>query len=283
MRNSRKLVDGDIIMPQVVMPEDSGDEVQVSHIILSQDDMLDAMPPIDESRLDNRGFVVSGWFLVRAWLVWMLCLVIIASIAIFLWFVLPKYLPQSFFDFWEQHWLLQGTASLGKSYLRDVFLVGICVAFMYQLFWMKDHFAHTKSGWHIVDTDISKGSSSFRVSLCFLNDAYDLLTPPVRKSIFRRVKATFFAVRKLHKKLTEQDLRHKRDLKEIKKCINELNNSLQDIRKHIDDHLSKAKGPMSKPIVESDSQKDNASQVTQPKSGMWGRFFGKLKFWGKKK
>lgn len=282
MNNTKNVIDSGIIMPHVPMSEDSVDEVQVPPILPVRDDVLDVMPPVEESRPSNRGFVVSGWFLVRAWLAWMFCLVIVASVAIFLWFVLPYYLPQSFFDFWEQHWLLQGIASLGKSYLRDVFLVGICVAFVYQLFWMKDHFAHTKSGWCIADTDISKGASSFRVSLCFLNDAYDLLTPPVRKSIFGRVKATFFAVRKLHRELTKQDLRHKRDLKEIKKSINELNISLQDIRKCIDDHLKK-EGLMSKPIAESDSQRDHTSQEAQTEPGMLGRFFGKLRFWGKKK
>jgi hypothetical protein len=42
--------------------------------------------------------------------------------AIALWFVLPRYLSPSFFQFWHSHWIWEGAASLAKSFGRDVFL-----------------------------------------------------------------------------------------------------------------------------------------------------------------
>ena len=168
----------------------------------------------------------------------LLYLIVIASIAIFAWFILPKYLPHSFSDFWNSHWVWEGLASLFRAYFRDVFLVGVFVAFMYLIFfWIRNHFELRPEGWMVKDGCLASSKNPFKGGIYFLRDAYDILTPPVRRSIKGRIGALFTEIFRLHKKIVRQNMRHGNDIRELRQYINneliKLNQQLKEIQKQI--------------------------------------------------
>lgn len=249
-----------VLMPTV----ESSDEVKCDTMVK---DIDPKDKPTDESPSGSDGVVVvppeqhDGF---KAWtvLVVLLYLGILTCTAIAFWFVLPRYLPTSFFQFWHSHWIWEGTASLAKSFGRDVLFVSIIVSVCYLCWWLRGHFEQGEDGkwyaWHASKARRSKTRNPFKAGWYFIQDARDFVSPPVNKTLRSRLGAFWGAVWHLSKKLEEQDKRHARNLNELE---SNLRVEIRSLKNHVE-KLEKKIGEL-QGAGDSKKKKDSKGNPTQ--------------------